>query len=132
MRNFVMLGILLCLSLKAFSQKDTVQIVRLQEPIARLVVKDLITGDGVKEELAESIKIIESLKAKSSTQDSISSNLKVQLSNLNSIILYKDDQFKLQEKLSKDLQLALRKEKIKNKILIIGAPALLIGALLLK
>lgn len=96
------------------------------------MVKDLITGDGVKGELAESIKIIESLKAKSSTQDSISSNLKAQLSNLNSLILYKDDQFKLQEKLSKDLQLALRKEKIKNKVLIIGAPALIIGALLLK
>ena len=132
MKNYVMLVILLCLSFKAFSQKDTIQVVRLQEPIARLVVKDLIIGDGLQKELAASRKVIETLKTKSITQDSISFNLKSQVLNLNSILIVKDDQFKVQEKLSKDLQLALKKEKFKNKLFSIGTPVLILGALLLK
>ena len=132
MKNYVMLVILLCLSFKAFSQKDTIQVVRLQEPIARLVVKDLIIGDGLQKELAASRKVIETLKTKSITQDSITFNLKSQVLNLNSILIVKDDQFKVQEKLSKDLQLALKKEKFKNKLFSIGTPVLILGALLLK
>lgn len=132
MKNYVMLVILLCLSFKAFSQKDTIQVVRLQEPIARLVVKDLIIGDGLKKELAASRKVIETLKTKSITQDSITFNLKSQVINLNSILIVKDDQFKVQEKLSKDLQLALKKEKFKNKLFSIGTPVLILGALLIK
>ncbi len=96
------------------------------------MVKDLIIGDGLKEELEASKKVIATLKAKSITQDSITFNLKSQLSNLNMIISTKDDQFKIQQKLSKDLQLALKKEKLKNKILTVGAPLLVVGALLLK
>ena len=132
MKNYVMLVILLCLSFKAFSQKDTIQVVRLQEPIARLVVKDLIIGDGIQKELAASRKVIETLKTKSITQDSITFNLKSQVINLNSILIVKDDQFKVQEKLSKDLQLALKKEKFKNKLFSIGTPVLILGALLIK
>lgn len=132
MKNYVMLVILLCLSSKAFSQKDTIQVIQLQEPIARLVVKDLVIGDGLKQELEASRKVIETLKAKSITQDSITFNLKTQVANLSMIISTKDDQFKIQEKLSKDLQTALKKEKLKNKLLSIGAPLLVVGALLLK
>ena len=132
MKNYVMLVILLCLSFKAFSQKDTIQVVRLQEPIARLVVKDLIIGDGLQKELAASRKVIETLKTKSIIQDSIIFNFKSQVLNLNSILITKDEQFKIQEKLSKDLQQALKKEKFKNKLFSIGTPVLILGALLLK
>ena len=104
----------------------------LKEPIAKLVVKDLITGDGVKEELIEARKVINSLRGKSTTQDSIIFNFKSQVINLNSILTTKDEQFKIQQKLSKDLQLALKKEKFKNKLFSIGAPVLIIGALLIK
>lgn len=104
----------------------------LREPVAKLVVKDLIKGDGLKLQLEESKKVIETLKVKSITQDSISSNLRLQILNLNSIILVKDDQFKVQQKLSKDLQLALKKEKLKSRIFTIGTPILIIGALLIK
>lgn len=96
------------------------------------MVKDLITGDGIKEELLESRKVIQTLKSKSITQDSIIFNFKSQVLNLNSILIVKDEQFKVQEKLSKDLQLALKKERVKNKIFSIGAPVLIIGALLIK
>lgn len=132
MKNYAMLVILLCLSFKAFSQKDTIQVVQLQEPIARLVVKDLIIGDQLQAELDASRKVIETLKAKSVTQDKITFNLKSQINNLNSILLVKDNQFKVQEKLSKDLELALKKEKFKNKLFSIGTPVLILGALLIK
>lgn len=105
---------------------------RLKEPIAKLVVRDLIIGDGLKAELAEARKVIGLLRSKSSTQDSIVFNYKTQLENLSSILYTKDEQFNIQQKLSKDLQLALKKEKIKNKIFSIGAPVLIIGALLIK
>ena len=96
------------------------------------MVKDLIIGDGLQKELAASRKVIETLKTKSITQDSIWFNLKSQVINLNSILIVKDDQFKIQEKLSKDLQLALKKEKFKNKLFSIGTPILILGALLIK
>lgn len=95
-------------------------------------MKDLLTGDGLKKELEASRKVIETLRAKSTTQDSITFNLKSQLSNLNMIIVNKDDQFKIQQQLSKDLQTALKREKFKNKLLSIGAPLLVVGAFLLK
>ena len=131
MKNFVMLITFLLVSFNAFSQKDTT-VVTLKEPIAKLVVKDLIKSDAFKSELLETKKVIETLKFKSITQDSITSNLKVQILNLNSILIVKDDQFKIQQKLSKDLELALKKERLKSKLFTIGTPILIIGALLIK
>ena len=96
------------------------------------MVKDLIIGDGLQKELAASRKVIETLKTKSIIQDSIIFNFKSQVLNLNSILITKDEQFKIQEKLSKDLQQALKKEKFKNKLFSIGTPVLILGALLLK
>ena len=96
------------------------------------MVKDLIKSDAFKSELLETKKVIETLKFKSITQDSITSNLKVQILNLNSILIVKDDQFKIQQKLSKDLELALKKERLKSKLFTIGTPILIIGALLIK
>lgn len=104
----------------------------LKEPIAKLVVKDLIISDGVKLELQEAKKVISSLKGKTITQDSLLFNFKSQVGNLNFILTTKDEQFKIQQKLSKDLQLALKKEKLKTRLFSIGAPALIIGALLIK
>ena len=96
------------------------------------MVKDLIKSDAFKLELLETKKVIETLKFKSITQDSITSNLKVQILNLNSILIVKDEQFQVQQKLSRDLELALKKEKLKSKLFTIGTPILIIGALLIK
>ena len=50
--KWMLLIILMMMNLKGFSQNDTVQSsIQLQKPIAKLVIKDLITGDGAKEEL---------------------------------------------------------------------------------
>lgn len=96
------------------------------------MVKDLIKSDAFKSELLETKKVIETLKFKSITQDSITSNLKIQILNLNSILTVKDEQFRVQQKLSRDLELALKKEKLKSKLFTIGTPILIIGALLIK
>ena len=57
------LMILMIVSLKSFSQTDTdTTLIQLQKPIAKLVIKDLITGDGAKDELAltlDKIKLFE-------------------------------------------------------------------------
>ena len=50
--KWMLLMTLMMMNLKGFSQNDTVQSsIQLQKPIAKLVIKDLITGDGAKEEL---------------------------------------------------------------------------------
>ena len=62
-QKLMLLIILMMMSLKGFSQNDTVQSsIQLKKPIAKLVIKDLITGDGAKEELAitsDKIKLLE-------------------------------------------------------------------------
>ena len=111
------LMILMMMNLKGFSQNDTVQSsIQLQKPIAKLVIKDLITGDGAKEELnlvTEKIKLFEQ---KIVLKDSIIFNLNNKIDNFNSILLTKTDQLALSQELSKKLQVDLKKQKLKNKL----------------
>ena len=52
MKKLKLLIILMMMSLSSFSQTDTDKLsIRLEKPIAKLVIKDLITGDEAKEEL---------------------------------------------------------------------------------
>ena len=70
------LMILMMMSLKGFSQNDTLQSsIQLKKPIAKLVIKDLITGDGAKEELALNIDKLQILEQKITLKDSIIVNL---------------------------------------------------------
>jgi len=105
------------MNLNSFSQNVTDSTsIQLKKPIAKLVIKDLITGDGAKEELnlvTEKIKLYEQ---KIVLKDSIINNLNIKINNFNSIISTKSDQLTLSEKLSKQLQTDLKKQKIKTKI----------------
>tara|TARA_R100001509_G_C4828081_1_gene202289 strand:- start:449 stop:832 length:384 start_codon:yes stop_codon:yes gene_type:complete len=109
--------ILMMMNLNSFSQNVTDSTsIQLKKPIAKLVIKDLITGDGAKEELnlvTEKIKLYEQ---KIVLKDSIINNLNIKINNFNSIISTKSDQLTLSEKLSKQLQTDLKKQKIKTKI----------------
>ena len=67
----------------------------MKKPIAKLVIKDLITGDGIKEELSLSISKIRLLEQKVVLKDSIIFNLNSQVGNFESIMLTKSDQKKL-------------------------------------
>lgn len=88
----------------------------MQKPIARLVIKDLITGDGAKSELALTLDKIKILEQKVVLKDSVITNLNTQIGNFNSILLTKSDQLVLSQELSKRLESDLKKQKLKNKL----------------
>jgi hypothetical protein len=105
------------MSFNSFSQNVTDSTsIQLKKPIAKLVIKDLITGDGAKKELnlvGEKIKLFEQ---KIVLKDSIIFNLNNKIDNFNTILLTKTDQLVLSQELSKKLQVDLKKQKFKNKL----------------
>jgi hypothetical protein len=106
------------MSLKGFSQNVTDSTsIQLKKPIAKLVIKDLITGDGIKEELSLSISKIKLLEQKVVLKDSVIKNLNFQVGNFESIMLTKTDQLTLSQQLSKRLQADLKKQKLKTKLM---------------
>ncbi|MDA7616765.1 hypothetical protein N8579_00140 [bacterium] len=113
----MLLTILMTMSLKGFSQNaiDSTSI-QLKKPIAKLVIKDLITGDGAKDELAITIDKIKLFEQKIVLKDSVILNLNNKINNFNSILLTKSDQLLLSQELSKRLEQDLQKQKLKNKL----------------
>ena len=91
--------------------------IQLQKPIAKLVIKDLITGDGAKEELVLTADKINLLEQKIVLKDSVINNLELQVNNFNSILSTKSDQLALSQELSKRLQTDLKKQKLKTKLM---------------
>lgn len=89
----------------------------MKKPIAKLVIKDLITGDGIKEELSLSVSKIRLLEQKIVLKDSVIKNLDFKVGNFESIMLTKTDQLALSQELSKRLQADLKKQKLKTKLM---------------
>ena len=115
--KWMLLIILMMMSSKGFSQNDTVpSSIQLKKPIAKLVIKDLITGDGAKEELALNIDKLQILEQKITLKDSIIVNLNSQIGNFNSILNTKSDQLALSRELSQKLQNDLKKQKLTTKL----------------
>ena len=105
------------MSLQGFSQSATDSTsIKLQKPIARLVIKDLITGDGAKEELSLVEQKIKLLETKIVFKDSVISTLDNRVLNLESILNTKSDQLLLSKELSDRLQTDLKKQKVKTKL----------------
>ena len=100
--------------------------IQLQKPIAKLVIKDLITGDGAKEELVLTTDKINLLEQKIVLKDSVINNLELQITNFDSILNNKSDQLTLSRELSDRLQADLKKQKIKTKIM--GGAGILLAA----
>ena len=117
------ISVMICLS--SFSQtgteKDSTKTIQLSNPIAKLVVKDLIQGDASSKELDAMVKLISVTNDKLITQSDLVANLKFQTSTLNSIILQKDNQIETTAELSKDLQAALKKANRQKKLYQIGS-----------
>ena len=116
-QKLMLLILLMTMSLKGFSQSVTDSTsIQLKKPIAKLVIKDLITGDGAKDELAITLDKIKLFEQKIILKDSVILNLNSQIGNFNSIMLTKNDQLLLSQELSKKLEIDLKKQKIKNKL----------------
>jgi len=126
--------ILMIVSLNSFSQTVTDStLIQLKKPIAKLVIKDLITGDGAKKELVLYSDKIKLFQQKIILKDSIILNLNDKVTNFNSILLTKSDQLALSQELSKKLEQDLKKQKFKNKLTVGGGVvAVIVTALLVK
>lgn len=110
------------MNLKSFSQNATDSTsIQLTKPIAKLVIKDLIKGDGYAVELKTIQKLLTTTNDKLTTQSELIVNLKDQIYNYESIIVTKDNQLVSAQELSKDLQAALRKEKRLGKLYKLGS-----------
>ena len=132
MKKLMPLILLMMMSLKGFSQNVTDSTsIQLKKPIAKLVIKDLITGDGIKEELSLSVSKIRLLEQKVVLKDSIIFNLNSQVGNFENIMLTKTDQLALSQELSKRLQLDLKKQKVKTKLMGGAGLVAVIGAIFL-
>ena len=117
MKKLILLIILMMMSLNSFSQSATDSTsIQLQKPIARLVIKDLITGDGAKEELSLVEQKIKLLETKIVFKDSVILNLNERVTNFESIMNTQTDQLSLSKQLSDRLQADLKKQKVKTKL----------------
>ena len=112
MNKLIVLIVLLLVSFKSFSQNDT--IVSLKEPVAKLVIKDLVSYDGLKIELKETVELLTLEQKKIVLKDSVISSLNTKVFNLETIISKKDEQFNLERQKSDQLIKELKKEKRKT------------------
>jgi hypothetical protein len=120
------------MSLQGFSQSviDTTKI-QLKKPIARLVIKDLIVGDGAKEEIKLLSNKLGLLETKIVVKDSVIFNLNKSVMNFENILLAKSDQLAISQELSLKLQTDLKKQKAKTKLFQLGSGALVVGGIVL-
>jgi hypothetical protein len=124
--------IILFTTFSSFSQTDTKtdSIVPLKIPVAKLVIKDILSGDGAKTELKEVYKIVDEkniqiglYKQKDSLKDD-------KINNLNVIIDKKDQQFSLEREKSNSLLKELKVQKFKTAVYKAGSGIALIMTVL--
>jgi hypothetical protein len=117
MKKLVVLIAILMMSSKSFSQTATdITLIRLEKPIVRLVIKDLIVGDGTKQELFLTQDKVKLLEQKIILKDDIIYSLNTQIFNYKSIIDTRSEQLALSQELSSRLQRDLKKEQVKGKM----------------
>jgi hypothetical protein len=107
------------LSLSSFSQTDTNKVV-LPAKIARLIIKDLIEGDGCQMAMQQTYVKIQKLEERDAQKDTAITILKQKDSTNNYIISQKDEQLRLCKELSEKLQKEIRGHKTKNFLLKVG------------
>lgn len=95
----------------------------LQVPVARMVVKDLIKGDGALQELQQTYLIIENQQNQLAFYQQIDTLKDFKINNLSQIIIRKDEQFELEREKSKSLQKELKQKNTQNTFLKIGIGA---------
>jgi TolA-binding protein len=116
MKKLILLISLILVTLTSFSQTVTNQtqtdtIVALKIPTAKLIIKDLIKGDGALIELEETKKVLSLTNQKIVLKDEIIFTLNSKITNLDYIISQKDEQFKLERQKSEELFKELKKER---------------------
>ena len=124
MKRLMLSTVLIMMSFISFSQNDTDSTsIRLEVPIVKLVIKDLINGDAAKEELIVLDTILHHKDIQLNVKDTIILNLNSQIANFNKIVSTKDKQREIQENLQKDLEKALKKAKRREFLYKVGTIA---------
>ena len=93
-------------------KKDSV--VKLQVPIVRLVIKDLITLDGLKLQTTETNKLLELSNDKLTLKDSVITSLNSKVLNLEEIVNKQNTQFGLEREKSQSLEVEIQQQKRKT------------------
>ena len=118
MKKLLVLIVLLLVSFKSFSQNDT--IVSLKQPVAKLVIKDLVSYDGLKIELVSIQEILKLEQKKVVLKDSVITTLNGKVLNLETILLKKDEQFGLEREKSLQLEKELKSQRRKTFLYKVG------------
>ena len=92
----------------------------MKQPIAKLVIKDLISGDGAKLELLSTQELFNLEQKKVVLKDSIIFNLTDKIVNLETIIGKKDEQFNLEREKSEKLLKELKGQRRKTFLYKVG------------
>lgn len=139
-KKLILLISLVMMSLNVFSQnaikpssKDTTQI-QLTKPVARLVIKDLIKGDGFGKEIKAMQLLLTETNNKLLVQTDLVTNLRFQINNYDSTIAAMQQKYDTQARLSADLEKALKKSKRQSKFYKLGTTVgvIAVGLLLIK
>lgn len=110
--------------MNAFSQNaidSTKTKIQLTKPIAKLVIKDLIKFDGLSKEIVSLESIVQESNKKILTQNQLVLNLETQNTNLEAVIRQLNAKYDTQARLTKDFELALKRQKRQSTIYKIGS-----------
>ena len=119
-------------SWKGFSQNVTNDsLIQLTKPVAKLVVQDLIKYDGLTLEVKSLEDLLSQNEFKINTQSSLIVNLESQIGNYESVIANLNKKYDTSQKLSEDLEKALRKQKRQARLYKIGSGVGAVAILLL-
>ena len=93
---------------------------KLEVPIVKLVIKDLVKFDGLKLELVQTNDLLKLTNDKLILKDSVITNLNGKVVNLQTIIIKKDEQFSLEREKSLQLQKELKGQRRKTFLYKVG------------
>ncbi len=100
------------MSWSGFSQTATDSVkIQLTEPIAKLVIQDLIKFDASYMEIETLQQILKETNQKISTQNELNTNLRSQIETYRTMLSTKDEQLDTSNDMSKELEKAYKKER---------------------
>ena len=105
--------------------------IQLTKPIAKLVIKDLIQFDGLSTEMQTMQSILSETNSKLLIQNQLVTNIKLQNTNLESVIRELNKKYETQSSLTKDFEVALKRQKRQSTIYKIGTTVGAVATLLL-
>ena len=132
MKKLMPLVIILLTTFSSFSQTvtKTDSIVPLKVPTAKLVIKDILSGDGAKAELKEVYKVLDEKNLQIDLYKQKDGLKDEKIANLNTIIDKKDQQFSLEREKSDKLLKELKVQKFKTAVYKAGSGIALIMTVL--